>query len=82
MNMARASSALATLIRTRRKAEGMTQAELAQTVGVGVRFVRELESDKATLRMDKVNQVLWLFGYELGPVESADAPQSEEDGEG
>ncbi len=61
-------SPLAQLVRTKRKAEGMTQADLAQTVGVGLRFVRELESDKPTLRMDKVNQVLWLFGYALGPV--------------
>jgi len=35
---------------------------------VGLRFVRELEQGKATLRMDKVNQVLDLFSAELGPV--------------
>ena len=36
--------------------------------GVGLRFVRELEQGKETLRLDKVNQVLLLFGQEIGPV--------------
>lgn len=47
---------------------GISQPELAQKSGVGLRFVRELEQGKPTLRMDKVNQVLALFGHELGPV--------------
>ena len=47
---------------------GLTQKELADKAGVGLRFVRELESGKGTLRMDKVNRVLWLFGFALGPV--------------
>lgn len=51
----------------------LTQPELASKAGVGLRFVREMEQGKNTLRMDKVNQVLWLFGYELGPVEKARA---------
>jgi y4mF family transcriptional regulator len=48
-----------------RKAAGLTQAELARRAGVGLRFVRELEQGKATVRLDKVSQVLSLFGYEL-----------------
>ncbi|MBK8514705.1 MAG: helix-turn-helix transcriptional regulator [Saprospiraceae bacterium] len=36
--------------------------ELAEKAGVGLRFVRELEQGKETLRLDKVNQVLNLFG--------------------
>lgn len=52
----------------KRKELGLTQPELAEKAGVGLRFVRELEREKPTLRMDKVNQVLWLFGFELGPV--------------
>lgn len=61
-------SPLATFVRARRKGEGMTQVQLASLSGVGLRFVRELENDKPTLRMDKVNQVLWLFGHRLEPV--------------
>ncbi|MDD3667603.1 MAG: transcriptional regulator, partial [Bacteroidales bacterium] len=37
--------------------------------GVGLRFIRELEQGKQTLRMDKVNNVLMLFGQELGPTD-------------
>ena len=43
---------------------------MAEKAGVGLRFVRELEQGKETLRLDKVNQVLNLFGYEMGPVKS------------
>ena len=57
---------LAKEIADMRKAAGLTQAELAQRAGVGLRFVRELERGKPTVRMDKVNQVLALFGCELG----------------
>jgi len=43
------------------------QQQLAEKAGVGLRFIRDLEQGKTTLRMDKVNQVLKLFGQELGP---------------
>ncbi len=46
---------------------GMTQEELAKKAGVGLRFIRDLEQGKASLRMDKVNQVLELFGYRMIP---------------
>jgi predicted transcriptional regulator len=46
----------------------MTQIDLAMTAGVGLRFVRDLEQGKTTLRLDKVDQVLRLFGYRTGPV--------------
>lgn len=59
---------LSEFVRNRRKSLGMTQPELAEKAGTGLRFVRDLEQGKKTLRMDKVNQVLGLFGYELGPV--------------
>jgi len=56
-------------IKEKRRSTGLTQLELAEKAGVGLRFVRDLEQGKQTLRLDKVNQVLQLFGYELGPVE-------------
>jgi y4mF family transcriptional regulator len=46
----------------------MTQQDLAAKAGVGLRFIRELEQGKETLRLDKVNQVLQLFGYTLSPT--------------
>jgi y4mF family transcriptional regulator len=59
---------LINFVKERRKSVGMTQPELAKKAGVGLRFLRELEQGKPSLRLDKVNQVLQLFGYETGPV--------------
>ena len=59
---------LSSFVKQVRNKSGLTQPELAEKAGVGLRFVRELEQGKDTLRLDKVNQVLKLFGYEMGPV--------------
>ena len=48
-----------------RKKIGLTQVEFAKRVGVGLRFLREFEQGKATVRMDKVMQVLNFLGYHL-----------------
>jgi len=58
---------LSDFLKNRRKQFNLTQQQLAEKAGVGLRFVRDLEQGKTTLRMDKVNQVLKLFGQELGP---------------
>lgn len=55
-------------IQQRRKEEGFTQRQLAELAGVGLRFIRDLEQGKGSLRIDKVNAVLKLFGKKLGPV--------------
>ena len=55
-------------IKERRKLLNLTQQDLADKAGVGIRFIRDMEQGKITLRMDKVNQVLNLFGHELGAV--------------
>ena len=59
-------------VRLKRKSLKITQKEMSEKSGVGIRFIRELERGKETLKMDKVNQVLNLFGFELGPVDSKD----------
>jgi y4mF family transcriptional regulator len=59
---------IAGFVKAKRKAVKLTQPELAAKAGVGLRFIRELEQGKASLRLDKVNQVLQLFGYEVGAV--------------
>ena len=59
---------LSEFVKQKRNSVGLTQPELAGKAGVGLRFVRELEQGKGSLRLDKVNQVLGLFGYEVGPV--------------
>lgn len=59
---------LAKFVKEKRNAVKLTQPELALKAGVGLRFLRDLEQGKKTLRMDKVNQVLSMFGHQLGPV--------------
>ena len=60
---------LSKYLKLKRKQNSLTQPELAMKAGVGLRFVRDVEQGKTTLRMDKVNDVLRLFGVELGVVE-------------
>jgi y4mF family transcriptional regulator len=57
-------------VKQKRSMVKLTQPALAEKAGVGLRFIRDLEQGKETLRLDKVNQVLQLFGYEVGAVES------------
>ena len=59
---------LANFVKEMRKKYNLTQIDLADKSGVGIRFVRDLEQGKQTLRMDKVNQVLSLFGRQVGAV--------------
>ena len=59
---------LGEFVKLKRNAVKLTQPELAEKAGVGLRFVRELEQGKETVRLDKVNQVLKLFGSQVGPV--------------
>lgn len=61
---------LSSFVKQLRSKSDLTQPELAEKAGVGLRFVREMEQGKETLRLDKVNHVLNLFGYEMGPVKS------------
>lgn len=54
-------------IKQERKKAGLTQEEFAMRSGLGIRFVRELEQGKETVRLDKVNQALAMFGMEAVP---------------
>jgi len=56
-------------VKEKRKVTNLTQPELAEKAGVALRFIRDLEQEKEILQLDKVNQVLKMFGYEMGPVE-------------
>ena len=66
-------------VRLKRKSLKMTQKEMSEKSGVGIRFIRELERGKKTLKMDKVNQVLDLFGFILGPRELTKVNRSNEE---
>ena len=59
---------LSKYVKAMRKQYNLTQVDLSEKSGVGLRLVRELEQGKQTLRLDKVNQILNLFGCEVGVV--------------
>lgn len=61
------TKALRTFIKEERKKAGLTQQDFALRSGLGLRFVRDLEQGKQTLRLDKVNQALEMFGAVLVP---------------
>lgn len=58
---------IAIYVKEERKKAGLTQEEFAVRSGLGLRFIRELEQGKETVRLDKVNQALAMFGKEAVP---------------
>ena len=58
---------IAAFIKQKRKEMELTQEEFAIRSGLGLRFVRELEQGKETVRMDKVNQALAMFDMQAVP---------------
>ena len=62
-------NAISNYIKTERRKAGLTQEEFAERSGLGLRFVRELEQGKETVRLDKVNQALGMFGMTTVPGE-------------
>ncbi len=60
-------NAIATFVKVHRRAAGLTQEEFALRSGLGLRFVRELEQGKKTVRLDKVNIALGMFNMEAIP---------------
>lgn len=59
---------LSSFVKTRRKQLSLTQEEFAERAGVALTVVRKIEQGKDNLSLSKVNQVLKMFGHELGPV--------------
>ncbi len=55
---------IASSVRKHRNKLGLTQQELAKKSKSTLRFIRQLEQGKTTVRMDKVNQLLYYFGRE------------------
>ena len=58
---------IAEFVKENRKASGLTQEEFAMRSVLGLRFVRDLEQGKETVRMDKVNIALSMFDMEAVP---------------
>ena len=69
---------IAVFVRSERKQLGYTQQEFATRVGIGLRFLKDLELGKKSVRLDKVNQVLNYFGAEASPVPLRQAASKDE----
>jgi y4mF family transcriptional regulator len=59
---------IASFVKTRRKLMGLTQEEFSTKAGVALTVIRKIEQGKENLSLQKVNQVLIMFGHVLGPV--------------
>ncbi len=70
---------IGSFIRKKRREAGLTQEEFALRSGLGLRFIHELEAGKPTVRLDKVNQALAMFGMEAipGRIEKAAGENNE-----
>lgn len=64
---------VATFVKTKRKQLGFTQEELAEKAGVALTVIRKIEQKKDNLSLAKVNEVLALFGHQLGPIPQHEA---------
>ncbi len=67
-------SSIAAFVKYNREKAKLTQAQLADTTGVGIHFIRDLEQGRSKLRLDKVNQVLSFFGFHISPSVKANNP--------
>lgn len=68
---------IAEFVKERRKKAGLTQQELAERAGVALTVIRKIEQKKENLNLEKVNQVLKMFGHVLVPVDLRDKPGME-----
>ena len=68
---------LSAFLKSRRKSVKLTQESLAERSGVGLRFIRDIEQGKINLRLDKINQVLDLFGHTMAPVATKSLKENE-----
>jgi len=55
-------------VKDKRKETRLTQQELAEKAGVALTVIRKIEQRKGNLNLEKVNQVLRMFGHVLAPV--------------
>ena len=63
---------LAEFVKEKRKQSGLTQKQFANRAGVALTVVRKIEQGKSDLQLEKLNQVLAMFGHELAAVSTRD----------
>ena len=68
---------LAEFVKSRKKEVNLTQEEFAERAGVALTVIRKIEQNKTNLNLEKVNQVLKMFGHKLVPVHFKDIEKNE-----
>jgi y4mF family transcriptional regulator len=66
---------LSEFVKEKRKEANLSQEEFAERAGVALTVIRKIEQGKCNLNLEKVNQVLKMFGHELAPVSSKELLQ-------
>ncbi len=61
---------LSQFVKDKRKSVNLTQEEFALEAGVALTVVRKIEQGKENLNLEKVNQVLKMFGHTLAPIKT------------
>ncbi len=61
---------LAEFVKNKRKEAHLTQEQFAERAGVALTVIRKIEQGKENVKLEKVNQVLKMFGHLLVPVSS------------
>ena len=61
---------IADFVKEKRKEVNLSQKEFAERAGVALTVVRKIEQGKGNLNLEKVNQVLKMFGHELAPIDT------------
>ncbi len=69
---------LSEFVKEKRKEANLSQEEFAERAGVALTVIRKIEQGKGNLNLEKVNQVLKMFGHELAPVNSKEFLQKKE----
>ncbi|HVU84870.1 MAG TPA: helix-turn-helix domain-containing protein [Puia sp.] len=71
--------ALPEFVKDKRKEAGLSQEEFAERAGVALTVIRKIEQGKGNLNLEKVNQVLKMFGHMLAPVSSKELTEKNND---
>ena len=69
---------LANFVKTKRNEVKLTQEEFAERAGVALKKKKKIEQGKENLNLEKVNQVLKMFGHTLAPVNARELTKNNE----
>ena len=66
---------LAEFVKEKRNEVNLTQEAFSERAGVALTVIRKIEQGKENLNLEKVNQVLKMFGHILAPANARELSQ-------